>query len=40
MQPTDVRFAIHYDSGQDEDVLERAQLVSEKLTQDCRDVPG
>ena len=37
MQPTDVRFAIHYDSGQDEDVLERAQLVSEKLTQDCRD---
>jgi hypothetical protein len=36
MQPTDVRFAIVYDSGEEEDVLERAQLVGEKLTADCR----
>lgn len=36
MQPTDVRFAIVYDSSMDESVLERAQLVSEKLTSDYR----
>src|SRR5215469_2550488 len=36
MQPTDVRFNITYDSGEEEDVLERAQLVGEKLTTDCR----
>lgn len=36
MQPTDVRFSIVYDSTQNESVLERAQLVSEKLTSDYR----
>ena len=36
MQPTDVRFQLTYDSGEDEDVLERAQLVGEKLSTDCR----
>lgn len=36
MQPTDVRFSIVYDSAQDESVLERSQLVSEKLTSDYR----
>lgn len=36
MQPTDVRFAIVYDSSEDESVLERSQLVSEKLTADYR----
>ena len=36
MQPTDVRFSIVYDSAQDDNVLERAQLVSEKLTADYR----
>lgn len=37
MQPTDVRFSIVYDSAQDDSVLERSQLVSEKLTADFRD---
>jgi hypothetical protein len=36
MQPTDVRYQIVYDSGEPEDVLERSQLVSEKLTADYR----
>ena len=36
MQPTDVRFQIIFDSGEPDDVLERAQLVSEKLTADYR----
>jgi hypothetical protein len=36
MQPTDVRFQIVYDSGEEEDVLERTQLVGEKLTSDFR----
>jgi hypothetical protein len=36
MQPTDVRFSIVYDSAQDGNVLERAELVSEKLTSDYR----
>ena len=36
MQPTDVRFNVIFDSGEPEDVLERAQLVSEKLTADFR----
>ena len=36
MQPTDVRFQIIFDSGEPESVLERAQLVSEKLTADYR----
>lgn len=36
MQPTDVRFQLVYDSGEDEGVLERSQLVSEKLTTDFR----
>jgi hypothetical protein len=36
MQPTDVRFQLTYDSSQDDSVLERAQLVSEKLTADYR----
>lgn len=34
VQPIDVRFAIVYDSSEDESVLERSQLVSEKLTAD------
>lgn len=36
MQPTDVRFQIVFDSGEPDNVLERAQLVSEKLTADFR----
>jgi hypothetical protein len=36
MQPTDVRFQIVYDSGEEEDVLERTQLVGEMLTADFR----
>ena len=36
MQPTDVRFQIIFDSSEPEDVLQRAQLVSEKLTADFR----
>jgi hypothetical protein len=36
MQPTDVRFQLVYDSGEDEDVLDRSQLVAEKLTTDFR----
>lgn len=36
MQPTDVRFNIVFDSGEPEDVLQRAQLCSEKLTADYR----
>jgi hypothetical protein len=36
MQPTDVRFQIVFDSSEPEDVLQRAQLVSEKLTADFR----
>lgn len=34
MQPTDVRFNILYDQSESDDVLERAQLVAEKLTAD------
>jgi hypothetical protein len=36
MQPTDVRFAVVYDTSESDSVLERAQLVSEKLTADYR----
>jgi len=36
MQPTDVRFQIVFDSGEQDTVLERAQLVGEKLTADYR----
>lgn len=36
MQPTDVRFNVIYDTSEPENVLERAQLVSEKLTADYR----
>jgi len=36
MQPTDVRFRVVYDSSAPEDVLERAQLVGEKLSDDFR----
>ena len=36
MQPTDVRFAMIYDSNENDSVLERAQLVSDKLTADYR----
>lgn len=36
MQPTDVRFQIIYDSGESDDVLERSQLVAEKLSADFR----
>jgi hypothetical protein len=36
MQPTDVRFQVIYDSGQPQNVLERAQLVSEMLSADFR----
>jgi len=36
MQATDVRFSIIFDSSENENVLERAQLVSEKLTADYR----
>jgi hypothetical protein len=38
MQPTDVRFQLTYDSGEDDDVLERSQLVGEKLSADFRTV--
>src|SRR5262252_1539648 len=36
MQPTDVRFSIVFDSGEPASVLERAELVSEKLTADYK----
>jgi len=36
MQPTDVRFQISFDSGEPETVLDRAQLVAEKLSADFR----
>jgi hypothetical protein len=36
MQPTDVRFNVIYDTSEEDSVLERAQLVSEKLTADYR----
>ena len=36
MQPNDVRYQIVFDSGEPDSVLERAQLVSEKLTADYR----
>lgn len=36
MQPTDVRFNVIYDSTEPEDVLQRAQVASEKLTADYR----
>jgi hypothetical protein len=36
MQPTDVRYQIIFDSGEPENVLDRALLVSEKLTADYR----
>jgi len=36
MQPTDVRFQCIFDSGKPDDVLERAQLVSEKLSADFK----
>jgi hypothetical protein len=36
MQPTDVRYNILFDSTEPEDVLERAQVMSEKLTADYR----
>src|SRR5215475_12924437 len=36
MQPTDIRFSIVFDSSEPESVLERAQLVSEKLTADFK----
>jgi hypothetical protein len=36
MQPTDVRFAIVFDSGESESVLKRAQSVSDKLSADYR----
>jgi hypothetical protein len=36
MQPTDVRFNVVFDSSEPDDVLNRAQLVSEKLTADFR----
>jgi hypothetical protein len=36
MQPTDVRFRLIYDSGEEEDVLERSELVGEKLSADFR----
>jgi hypothetical protein len=35
-QPTDVRFSVIYDSSEPQDVVERAQLVGEKLTADFR----
>jgi len=37
MQPTDVRFNIVFDSQEPDDVLDRAQLMSEKLTADFRE---
>jgi hypothetical protein len=36
MQPTDVRFNVIYDTSESDSVLERAQLVSEKLSSDYR----
>jgi hypothetical protein len=36
MQPTDVRFAMIYDDTESDSVVERAQLVSDKLTADYR----
>jgi hypothetical protein len=36
LQPTDVRFAIVYDSSEPEDVLQRGQAVGEKLTADYK----
>lgn len=36
MQPTDVRFNVLYDTSESDSVLERAQLVSEKLSADYR----
>lgn len=36
MQPTDVRFQMAYDTSQEDSVLERSQLVAEKLTADYR----
>jgi hypothetical protein len=36
MQPTDVRFQIVFDSGEEDSVLDRAQLVGEKLSSDFR----
>ena len=36
MQPTDVRFQVIFDTGEEEQVLTRAQLVSEKLSADYR----
>ena len=38
MQPTEVRFNVVFDSGEQESMLERAQLISEKLTADFRTV--
>jgi len=36
MQPTDVRFQLVFDTSEPETVLERAQLMSEKLTADYK----
>ena len=36
MQPTDVRFQVIFDTGEDEHVLARSQLVAEKLSADYR----
>jgi hypothetical protein len=36
MQPTDVRFNVIYDTSESDSVLERARLVSEKLSADYR----
>lgn len=36
MQPTDVRFQLVFDSSEPDDILDRAQLVGEKLTADFR----
>ena len=36
MQPTDVRFAMIYDDTESDSVIERAQLISDKLTSDYR----
>jgi hypothetical protein len=36
MQPTDVRFQLVFDTSEPENVLERAQLMSEKLTADYK----
>jgi hypothetical protein len=40
MQPTDVRLRLVYDSGEDDSVLERSELVGEKLSADFRQVDG